>query len=275
MLQNALNDVKAFNDIKVSEQVDIAKGHGSILYNDYVSLVQNVASNFDAKRSPRCPHARQAHSHALASPPDITDPSSDLLPYDPIRDCIEESFGSFQVHATQRRPPFFRRPGLRKDVWQSLSKADQLVWDQLSNSGKLAILQATSVPSPRSPSSDPPRLPPRQSNLHESPSDTNSDDDVFLDATEGPPTHSDPASTSLLIQAATRQAAVTPSPSKKHPTLPPADIHCTLSQPNKGIQPPVPPHPIQQSAPTYDVSRALTYHVSWSSLVSHKGALID
>ena len=33
MLQNALNDVKAFNDIKVSEQVDIAKGHGSILYN--------------------------------------------------------------------------------------------------------------------------------------------------------------------------------------------------------------------------------------------------
>jgi hypothetical protein len=43
MLQNALNDVKAFVDVKVSEQMDIAKRRGSIPYDQYVTLIQNVA----------------------------------------------------------------------------------------------------------------------------------------------------------------------------------------------------------------------------------------
>ena len=61
MLQNALNDVKAFVDVKVSEQMDIAKGRGPIPYDQYVTLIQNVAGTYDKANSanaanrPLCP----------------------------------------------------------------------------------------------------------------------------------------------------------------------------------------------------------------------------
>ena len=48
---NALEGVKTFQDIKTSEQLDIAKGGGGISYSGYVDVVQKVAANYDNKMS--------------------------------------------------------------------------------------------------------------------------------------------------------------------------------------------------------------------------------
>mgnify|MGYP003321550183 CR=1 FL=1 len=50
MLQNIVNDVDVFADIKRLEELDIAKGRKAVAYNDYTSLVQRVATNYDEKR---------------------------------------------------------------------------------------------------------------------------------------------------------------------------------------------------------------------------------
>ena len=49
MLQNAINGIQVFADIKRSEELDIAKGRKAILYDDYTNLVQRVATNHDDK----------------------------------------------------------------------------------------------------------------------------------------------------------------------------------------------------------------------------------
>ena len=46
-------------------------------------------------------------------------------------------FGSF-LEANHTN--FRRRPSLPKEVWQKLTRADQLVWDQLSDDGKWNII---------------------------------------------------------------------------------------------------------------------------------------
>ena len=51
MLQNALNNIKVFVDVKVSEQMDIAKGRGPIPYNQYMTLIQAVAGTYNKANS--------------------------------------------------------------------------------------------------------------------------------------------------------------------------------------------------------------------------------
>ena len=46
-------------------------------------------------------------------------------------------FGSF-LEANQS--DFRRRPNLPKEVWQKLTRADQLVWDQMSDFGKRSVI---------------------------------------------------------------------------------------------------------------------------------------
>jgi hypothetical protein len=52
MLQNAISPLQIFKDVKVSEQMEIAKGKGAIAYRDYVSLVQQVAAGYDKTKAP-------------------------------------------------------------------------------------------------------------------------------------------------------------------------------------------------------------------------------
>jgi hypothetical protein len=77
MLQNALNDVKACVDDKVSEQMDIAKGRGPIPYDQYVTLIQNVAGTYDKANS-----VNAANRPRIANQHDFYEDEADIIPYD-------------------------------------------------------------------------------------------------------------------------------------------------------------------------------------------------
>ena len=77
MLQNALNDVKAFVDVKVSEQMDIAKGRGPIPYDQYVTLIQNVAGTYDKANS-----ANAANRQRSVNQHDCYEDKPNTIPYD-------------------------------------------------------------------------------------------------------------------------------------------------------------------------------------------------
>ena len=44
MLENALQNIKCFRDIRTSEGLEAAKGRGELGYHAYLSLLQNVAA---------------------------------------------------------------------------------------------------------------------------------------------------------------------------------------------------------------------------------------
>jgi hypothetical protein len=81
MLQNALNDIKAFVDVKVSEQMDIAKGRGPIPYDEYVTLIHNVAGTYDKANSANAANwQRSMNQHDFYE--DNEDDEADAIPYD-------------------------------------------------------------------------------------------------------------------------------------------------------------------------------------------------
>ena len=49
MLQNAVQEFKAFKQVKTQEQIEIARGTGPLPFPQYVSLLLNVSSAYDKK----------------------------------------------------------------------------------------------------------------------------------------------------------------------------------------------------------------------------------
>jgi hypothetical protein len=136
ILQNALNDIKVFINVKISEQMDIAKGCGPIPYDQYVMLVQNVASTFDkANPATSANRQRSVNHHGFYDDEEI-----DTIPYDD--DFLD--FGSSTNYETNQhnqgsrsgghRP--MRSPSLKRATWQSLSREDQVIWDKMSDAAK-------------------------------------------------------------------------------------------------------------------------------------------
>ena len=64
MLQNAINELQVFADIKTSGELEIAKGRSAISYIFYASLIQRMATNYDKN---------QAHSNRNRYPRSIND----------------------------------------------------------------------------------------------------------------------------------------------------------------------------------------------------------
>jgi len=158
MLQNAINEIKTFADIKTSEEFDIAKGNKPFPYKEYSTLIQRVATNFDEKliQTQRSRYPRSVNDHHLVTPDyDYDDYNNNDDPNDVYYDSqvqdIEEHFGSFSVNETfQRRGP--RRPSLHRDTWQRLSQSDKDTWDRVSDEGKRSIIfmhKNASTPSPQ------------------------------------------------------------------------------------------------------------------------------
>ena len=55
MLQNAISPLKVVKDVKVSKQIEIARGKGPMVYDDYVNLIQQVAAGYDKTQEPQAP----------------------------------------------------------------------------------------------------------------------------------------------------------------------------------------------------------------------------
>ena len=136
MLQNAVSGIKEFQDVKTTDQMEVAKGNGPIHYPKYVTLLQNVAATYDKNHTPSKPR-RLINVH---------DWEAYLLSeneYD-AQDIEEDYFGSYLANETNTKSNFQRRrPSLRREVWNKLSKTDQMAWDQLSGFGKWAIISGT------------------------------------------------------------------------------------------------------------------------------------
>ena len=151
MLQNALNNVKIFRNVKDNELLEIAKGRGSLNYEQYVDVVQGVASSYDMRANKarlRQPTASRFvnetnhlqefdHDDEIHDEPEVTN-----------REHFDDNISVYAID--QRRRPF-RKPALPKAVWQALSMEDQQAWDQVSDQGKRNILFAYKR--------DPPKVP--------------------------------------------------------------------------------------------------------------------
>lgn len=139
MLQNAVADFASFRNVKMTEQMEIAKGGGPIPYLQYIGLLQSVAAIHDRNASPAMKVKRITNTHDIYGPDDeyyLVSPDLDMHP-----NTDDEFFGSYQVNsieANQQQQRF--RPSLRKETWLKMSRADQLVWDQMSPHGKWAII---------------------------------------------------------------------------------------------------------------------------------------
>ena len=49
MLQIAIQEFKAFKQVKTQEQIEIARGSGPLVFSQYVSLLLNVLSAYNKK----------------------------------------------------------------------------------------------------------------------------------------------------------------------------------------------------------------------------------
>ena len=135
MLQNALIGIKAFQDVKVAEQLDIAKGQGPVTYQAYVSLVQQVAAAYDMKVGPSRPLPENLRKVNVVEIDDNEYGDYGNEEYDYFEVDTNEYFGSTAINVahTQGRGKnnFVRRPSLPKAVWNAMSRSDQMAWDNI------------------------------------------------------------------------------------------------------------------------------------------------
>ena len=209
MLQNALNGVKDFQDVKTAEQMEIAKGQGPMTYQAYIALVQQVAAAYDVKMGPQIRASIDSSRKINVAEMDDYDESGMFAyEYDQIDDT-QEYFGSTSVFAAQtQQRGRGKRPSLPKAVWSAMSRSDQLAWDNISDQAKFKIMFAYKdhLVKPVNPPAN--RL---NAQVHDSaPLDDHALNagEFFQDASQEPP---DEAETTLLVQAAAQKTPIAPS----------------------------------------------------------------
>ena len=133
MLQNAISDFSVFRSVKLTEQVDVAKGNGPIPYLQYIGLLQSVASSYDRNVSATVRTKRITNYH------EVNDDFSPIVSRGEETEILEqEYYGSYQINTASAKNR--NRPSLRKETWLKLPRADQLVWDQMSDFAKWTII---------------------------------------------------------------------------------------------------------------------------------------
>ena len=114
LLQNSLDSIKSFRDIRNMELMDQSKGKGSMTYDQYVSCAQNIASIFDRKdHYKRKCHNRMINNHDIES--DIPH-GTEYDDNDEVTEYLASKANHFQRGS---------RPSLKRDTWRSLSDSDK------------------------------------------------------------------------------------------------------------------------------------------------------
>jgi hypothetical protein len=134
MLQNALNDISAFSDVRTSEQMDIAKGNGPIVYKNHVTLIHNVAGTYDKANATVINRRRTVNSHHFY------DNDTDIIPYD-VDDLDFGSMSLYDINQHHRAGNNAGRPKLKYNIWKALSQDDQSLRDQLTDEAKSVIIR--------------------------------------------------------------------------------------------------------------------------------------
>jgi hypothetical protein len=259
MLQNALNDISAFSDVRTSEQMDIAKGNGPIVYKNYVTLIQNVAGTYDKVNATVINRRRTVNSHHFY------DNDTDIVPYD----VDDLDFGSMSVYDINQHHRAGNnnnagRPKLKYNTWKALSQDDQSLWDQLTDEAKSVIIRNHNADArqPSNTAANPtfqPHRRPIKANVHEV--DTSSDDSDFVDALQD--ANDDVPESSLLVNAATQGTRLCPG-----------DIRNVLSSSAAKKRN---PNNVRVRTQEASVHELVTYRVSnhHASSVGRRGALVD
>ena len=130
MLQNAVQQFKAFTQVKTQEQMEMARGSVPMVFNQYVSLLLNVSAAYDKKfeiaSNPTQMRLVNMHQHNQMYSFEYKE--KDNYEWDTQLD--DKYFGSYLIQASDRTNQRFR-PSLPRTVWESLSQSDQLAWDQI------------------------------------------------------------------------------------------------------------------------------------------------
>ena len=236
MLQNALNGVKIFRDVKTTEQLDVAKGQGPLTYPAYASLIQQVAASYDKTLEPQVRRGATGPGmrHVNLTEHEYYDDWNEGTDYGDYGEDVmadtTEYFGSMSINAAQqqRKPApgnFRKRPSLPKAVWEAMPRSDQMAWDNISDATKFKIIFAYKDHIAKS---APAQKDQRRVQVHDTTELENTgidDPEHFEDAYQDP--NDDPDST-LLVQAAAQKS-----------NLAPADIRRVLS--SKGTKKPAKP----------------------------------
>ena len=108
MIQNAVADFGSFRNVKLTEQMDIAKGAGPIPYLQYIALLQSVVAIHDRNTPPVIKVKRITNKHDTNLIDDeyhIIDPDQEIH-----LDGNDDFFGLYQVYALDSQQKF--RPSL-------------------------------------------------------------------------------------------------------------------------------------------------------------------
>ena len=219
MLQNAVSGISALHQVKTTAAHEIARGKPPLTYSQYLTLLLSAAATCDEKRAPtKFRNGRTVFHHDLIQSIDdvsnsgwqaMTHELDGIADDDPDFD-IDTDVAFIQVNAHDARRGGNRRfgPSMPRNVWQSLSPAEQTAWDTMSQQTKASILgvkmQTGQQPPPVT---SPPSLQ-RSANTHEvmtnDPSGT-----VGTPATEPnePPASQSEEETGGIMAFATKQSA--------------------------------------------------------------------
>ena len=244
LLQNAIIDLKVFRDIKLSEEIKIAQGNPAMTYQEYLVVVQRAATAEDERnlKSTSAPKGIVTNTHQLD--------------YDTHDDGDDDDYGydnELHAYAAQRR--YYRKPSLKKDVWDALEPVEQKKWDLLSDKSKRTIIFGCGNKKETNPTTTTTNTNSNTRTVRFASASSDTEEDLETTTNHDNDHHED---NTLLINAASSKSR------KPTPTL--RNILGDL---------PSPPSKRSTNKPTgLNINTALTYHVSQAGTYDNH-ALVD
>ena len=142
MLQNAIANISAFSIVKTNEQLEIAKGRGPLTFPVYVTLLRDAATAYDDNISPGKSQPRRLVNMHETDHGTVYEYENEDIVHQGMED-FDDSYGyqAYAINEASRRPLApRRRPSLQRDVWNKLSREDQMAWDKVSDFAKWTII---------------------------------------------------------------------------------------------------------------------------------------
>lgn len=163
LLQNNIPP-KIWRDIKVFEENDIAAGKPPMTYDKFLDVIFRLALKHDKRHSnmgdeelekedQRLNETEAQHvnnndvAYSYASDDDIESLHDDHVLYMIPKSEIFDYYGPVHEYTnpSSGAKSFFRRPALKKEVFDSLSSDDKKAWDALSDVGKMTVITGEGV----------------------------------------------------------------------------------------------------------------------------------
>ena len=128
LLERAVEGSRGLKDVKIRELHRIAEGHAPLDYPRYMHLLRETAKQIDKSKA----YQRSRRTNVHMTNFDEIDPTDNGM--------NGESSDPLQVYLANRVPG----SRMKGEIWGSLSKDTQGIWDQISDEEKAKIIQGIS-----------------------------------------------------------------------------------------------------------------------------------